>query len=805
MASNESPSEEGTDKSSEAATGSEDTTVHRIHKVSYDVEVLNKFLDAVFHAALDKAAQILLWNTGRVPGYPKSEDAMAKQLPRLTRPQAFYFGTSTCVPGADKKLYNRKSLFCSLHVVVLDDIGTKISRDSLPPDLIPSYIIESSTGNEQWGFILEEPIDDLAKAEVFVSLIYKSGFTDGGGAMPTKLVRLPMGFNMKPGQETMPVKLLSLTDKRFTPDELLIALDTGVTWADIDKDPLVIRQTVMSRTQNAVAWSPEHISSPTLDGIIDPALEWMYTQHTVYQERDEWVDIQCPWSDEHTKGGNDSAGYSPLGWGQGHHRNSRGFNCFHDSCKDRTSTEFVQYVAGAGGPELAIYEHIPELLMRFVYDVSCDSARDLQGGDIPVKITGMRNMFARKIKYATAEGKMMNASPVSLWLSNPARVDVAGAEFNPGCRERLFYNDEDELRFNLFRPKQYSPGVVDQDIVRTFYDYVDYLIPNDVERGFYLDWLACKVQDPTFRGPALFMVAETQGIGRTTLCDIVAKLFGESNSTTLPFANLVKGQNFNAFQESLFVVVNETLSLEDYSVSRRSADILKELIDTRTQRVTINPKYGMQRKTNTYTSYVFLSNHEDGLTLTEGERRYYAIRNAHERNTPEFYTAINVWMKGPEWKRHLWNSLMERDVDVGAMLAPPEASETMVEVIEAARTPLDLAIMSFVRQWPTTLYPNKVLKGILDSLRDLPLFPQDNFDFIVKAVRKKYIRPAHRTSSNMPVDGVTHRFQVPAGAALKVGSDHPEWEETRVALVELDQQVMLAKVIEDIEAAGYDV
>jgi hypothetical protein len=506
------------------------TKVHQLPVVAYDPEMVADFLARVFHTELEGKEEILAWAAGRIPGYPMDETSILTKLKRSKKPQAFYYGTSTCRRDTDGVLYNRKALFQKLHVVVLDDIGTKIARDSLPKDLTPSYIIETSVGNEQWGFILDEPITDIDQAQMFVTLVYHSGFTDTGGNMPTKLVRLPCGFNMKKGQEDMPVTLTTMDGPLWAPDDLLKVLQTGVRWDDIVNDRAKVRQNKMS-FQGATTWSPVHVEACSVTGIVDPALEWLYEQGVVYQERGDWVDIRCPWHSEHsTHGpGDDRAGYSPLGWG-GDYAKSRGFNCFHDSCKavHRGALDFLEYMAATGGPELPMFDYVPELLSNYVYDPTGDCVWPVatQAVPKPWSMQAMRNVYARNIRYVNHEGKVKAASPVSLWMVNAARVQVSGAEYRPGERNALFLDDGGNLKVNLFRMEEYEDTPIDHERLELFYEYVEFLIPIEEEREYFLDWLACKVQDPCFRGPALFMVADKQGIGRNSLLVMVGMLFG---------------------------------------------------------------------------------------------------------------------------------------------------------------------------------------------------------------------------------------------------------------------------------------
>ena len=810
----DTPSGEGAAGTGEATAAAEDTItkekVHYLPRVDYDPEPTLDFLAKVFHVELEKDEEVLTWMSGRTPGYPKSEDELASRMRRIHKHQAFYYGTSTCRKAPDGKLYNRKSLFCRLHVVVLDDIGTKVNPASLPAELTPTYIIESSPGNFQWGFVLEEPVDNLDHAQALVSLVYRSGYTDAGGNMPTKLVRLPAGYNMKPGQEEMAVKLVSFKGPRWTPDDLLRVLETGLTWSDIISDDTTRLKQALVKSLGATAWSPVHVQAPSHQGIVDPALEWLYEQNLVYQERDEWVDIRCPWHLEHTEKGNDRAGYSPLGWGERKYVNTRTFNCFHNSCADRTSLDFLEYIAAHGGPELPAYDHVPEMVAKYVYDASQDCCWDVTSqSHSPVSYTMpvMRNLHPNPVKYITFNGELKTASPVAMWVKNPARVTVQGVQYSPVHRSRLFRTAQGDMMYNLFTMNEYRDEPVDKAAIKVFYDYLEYLIPAEDEREFFIDWLACKVQSPAFRGPALFMVAEIQGIGRNTLTDMVGSLFGRRHVQHVPFHKLLTNTAYNTFQESLFVVVDETLAVDDYTTNRKAADILKEMIDPKIQTVTVNPKYGRQRMVDSVASFWFLSNHTDGLKLTEGDRRYYAIRNASQRATPAYFGMINRWLESDHWQQHLWNDLKARPVDIEAMAAPPPASNAMAEVIQAGKSALDLTVEGFIKAWPTPAIPRKLIFDIVKRVGEgTGVMPAKGLEAIFKRVCKVAAPPAHRDSTPVGVDGNQYRVYLLASVHDRVfTSNHACWTATVEAIRAYDPNDMLAKVLDYLSDNGIEI
>ena len=66
-------------------------------------------------------------------------------------------------------------------MVVLADIGTKIPLAKIPKGFRPTYILDTSAANFQYGYVLEEPVRDLPAAAMLVQLMYESGLSDEGG------------------------------------------------------------------------------------------------------------------------------------------------------------------------------------------------------------------------------------------------------------------------------------------------------------------------------------------------------------------------------------------------------------------------------------------------------------------------------------------------------------------------------------------------------------------------------------------------------------------------------------------------
>ena len=670
---------------------------------SVDTGIIDDFLNVVFHSPLDEPSgeSILGWmvKPGASPMYPVADGDLLDRLERTRAPTALYYGTSTCTPDpTTDKLFNRKNLFKRLHVVVLDDIGTKVDADSMPDDLEPTYIIETSAGNFQWGFVFDEPIALLPAAEALVQLVYESGYSDEGGKMATKLVRLPEGVNGKKGEKMGFVSTLHSSDgPRWSPQALLDALGVVAQWTDILEDAEAVMRKRSTEKLGTGVWSPVKSISPSLDGIIDPVLEWLYEEDLVVNESGDWVTIRCPWGDSHTDGA-DTAGYKPVG--RGHDTTRRGFHCFHDSCTSRHTTDFLNFVAVNDGPEAGVVDHAARLVSEWVYDASDNLAWQVKGVKQPaaVPLLGFNNAYAQySVNTVNKDGKTKTVQETALWLRAAGRVTVFGSTFDPTTPAK-FVESNNMLRVNRYARPDFPERPVDMAHVNRFLDFIAYLIPNDDDRDYFLDWATAKVKDAAFRGPAIIMTTPIQGTGRTTLGDMLSTLVGRSNAENVPFEDIVGSSPYNEWMEKPLVVADETLGAKDadfYTVYEK----LKRMIDPRPKKTRINPKYGKQREdAMAYSSFLFLANHIGAAIVSAQDRRFYVVANTLRPEAPEFFSSLNEWLAEvdangqPVWATHVYNWMQKQEPDMQRLYAPPAMSAAKEAMMVSTRSALDAGV-----------------------------------------------------------------------------------------------------------------
>lgn len=674
----------------------------------YDLPKIESFLDAVFHAGLDDDEHVLTWKVKptRSPAYPLTEHKLLEYLAITKNPMALYFATATCKRDDDGKLYHRKKLFNSLRVVVLDDIGTKIPLDKIPADFVPSYVIESSKGNYQFGYILDEPVDTLEAAEALIQLVYESGYSDEGGKTPVKLVRLPEGVNGKKGDKGPFVsELTSLTETTYSPQEILDALQIHVNWGDVLIDADSVTKARASKSLGTTPWASVAPKAQAMNGYIDPVLEWLYDEGYVANDNGgEWIDILCPWHEGHTTG-KQEARYKPLG--RGDNVDQRVFFCHHGHCKDvNTTTEFLKYIAAASGIQAGAFDPSAALTTRYVFDKTQNSVWDIKSDlrDMKIVMTSFGVLHPHKAMVQMVDGKQKLIGMTALWAVSPSRVVVAGTTYDPSTTARLVTRKGENF-VNLFTIPEWGYGPIDQRHVDTFTQYLDYLIPEESDREYFLSWIAAKCQDMSFRGAAIVMVAKQQGVGRSTLADMIKTLLGATNVADVPFKDMVGDSDFNEWQEKPFIVSEETLS-GDASKFFNNYEKLKTLVDPRSRGITINPKFGIKREVMAHSSYLFLTNHVNALAIPAEDRRFYVMNNAMNPAPPAVFTALNDWLGQydddgmPSWARSVYRWLQTRKVSIENLTAPPPSTQAKKDMASASLSDMDFAVMKLMEIWP---------------------------------------------------------------------------------------------------------
>jgi len=258
--------------------------------VTYSAITNEQFLTAIFKDLAEPLRPFVLG----FPGKPKVRKAWGGDAWRAGKTNTdnpalnSYFSLAAYAP--DDEGYHRKEKDCkAIYGVMLDDIGSK----ALPLDRLascpPSYVIETSAGNYQAGYLFTEAQSDLEAVKGLNQSMVEAGLCDPGAKSPaTRYGRLPAASNGK-SDPAFQCRLVEWhPEQRYTIEEIISRLELA--------PPTETRKT---RTKSAERHVGDDVYTPRADeNEVIGALKkrGLYKQPLGSGRHD----ITCPWLHEHT-------------------------------------------------------------------------------------------------------------------------------------------------------------------------------------------------------------------------------------------------------------------------------------------------------------------------------------------------------------------------------------------------------------------------------------------------------------------------------------------------------------------------
>ena len=287
-----------------------------------------EFLLAVFHNAHANARPVVVSFSGdptKVPAkawFGRSWQDEPKVATGLPADGNNYFSLAVFTPDEAGQYRRQKTHFAALHAVMLDDVGTKVAMDRLT--LQPTWLIETSPGNHQAGYLLREPLSDGGAADRLMNAIVAAGLCDPGANGPrARLARLPVALN---GKHMPPFACRMVEwrqERRYSVEELGSGLQLEMAAAGRPQRQKT--RAVQDRPRDGdPVWLPRPDENAVLVAIRDRGLYKVPLG-------DGKHDITCPWVAEHTGAADGGTAYFepddswPIG----------GFKCLHGHCAQR--------------------------------------------------------------------------------------------------------------------------------------------------------------------------------------------------------------------------------------------------------------------------------------------------------------------------------------------------------------------------------------------------------------------------------------------------------------------------------------
>jgi hypothetical protein len=605
-----------------------------------------------------------------------------------------YFTISTFKDDpTDGRARRRKALFDATYVIVVDDVGTKVSEtDKLPP---PSWILETSPGNYQWGYILDMPERDAGRVNALLDGMVKLGLCpdgkDPGMKGVTRYARLPEGRNTKAkygAQGFACVMTEWAPGVRYTMDEL------AAPWGIDLPLPGTVSGTVVK-----VDIAPED------DEIFKWLNAWSMIQGPA-ADGDGFL-MTCPWIDEHTGRSDSGAAY----WLGG------GFKCHHGHCADKGRKALERWVdeklreESAGLKCLPAWAFTPvapqagmgtgtstgvaagtgsrppadEFFDELVYLSSDDRFLSTRTGETLTRIAADCTWGARlrAVGALPLDGRrVMDPARWYLDEDNMGRARIADRlTYWPG--QPVFFTDEGAQLANRWRGPERYPFTVTDAEVKPWLDLVGHIVGGEgahiVEA--VLDWMALVVAEPGVKPGWHVVVQGGQGVGKDMMIQPVIAGVGRENVGTVNAISL--HSPFNAWAERRLVIVNELKSTTRGSAT--GADqytTLKEMTENTNARLKINQKNMKEYYARNTGAFYVTSNDDRAVALEQDDRRFLVVMTTALPLAKSVYRQIAAWLerggraKAAEWlwqRREAMSAVRRADLDGNAPMTPGKA------------------------------------------------------------------------------------------------------------------------------------
>lgn len=226
----------------------------------------------------------------------------------------YFCGTTTSAePDPQGRVTRKDHELCRTHVIVADDVGTKVGAGDIGVLLPrPTYVLETSRGNFQYGWVLEEPVSaDVAGS--FYRGMKECGLTDGGSAKVGQPFRLPGSLHRSGWNAS-----LRIWRER-------------VSFSDMCRRVPLIEGKARNRFDYDDGWDDYQPGDEKRDLIYCELRRRGLIVGGI--SRDGWVNLVCPGWRDHSNG-NRIAGYRIGG----------GFHCFHEHCAGRGWGDLVSWL-----------------------------------------------------------------------------------------------------------------------------------------------------------------------------------------------------------------------------------------------------------------------------------------------------------------------------------------------------------------------------------------------------------------------------------------------------------------------------
>jgi len=303
-------------------------------------------------------------------------------------------------------------------------------------------------------------------------------------------------------------------------------------------------------------------------------------------------------------------------------------------------------------------------------------------------------------------------------------------------------NDGQRRLVNTYRPPDCLGKSGDTE---PWEELLYYLVPKDLDRQHLLNWMAFTAQKPEIKINHQIFFGGPMRIGKDSIFQPLIRAVGAHN-VSQPSNDALHSQFTEFLYSKKLVIVQECMNFERRDIENR----LKPICASPPDELLIDLKGVRQFNVPNLVSLIFMSNHADGLHLSEGDGRYFCIWCDCKPLSEAFYKNYYDWLHagGIDAVVYFLKNRDISDFNPGAVSPETEFKKSMIgysvdgvvskikTLIEEREPPFcgDIVTAKFVAdELRLKNYKIAALK-----LRDAGCVNMDKFETKVSGKRKSY-------------------------------------------------------------------
>jgi len=207
--------------------------------------------------------------------------------------------------------------------------------------------------------------------------------------------------------------------------------------------------------------------------------------------------------------------------------------------------------------------------------------------------------------------------------------------------------------YNLWRPNPLRPKRGDASWLEA---HILYLCNENQEQADHvLDWMAWCATRPDIKLGYSLLIQGGQGVGKSLLGRLMAKVMGEGNVTEP--SNETLHRTFNSWiLGANLCVINELMASGRWDMANK----LKPLITD--PRILIEEKHKPTYEIDNYINFLLFTNHEDAIPIEVNDRRYFVVMAPAIAKSQAYYDDLWARIQSEDGAANVLAYFLDRDL-----------------------------------------------------------------------------------------------------------------------------------------------